>query len=475
LLPDARHVVVPDGVVATGFPSVQATCREIGIEFDSWQVDLNTLILAKDSTGQLAADTVAISIPRQVGKTFDVGAIVFAVCIINPGTTVVWTAHRFKVARETFDSLRAMARSVLLAPHINYDAITTAAGNETIPFRNGSRIVFAARERGTVRGFSKVRILVLDEAQILTESALADMAPTMNQAVDPQIIMMGTPPKPTDPAEVFSNLRAQALAGTSEGVLYVEMGADPGSDPDDRAAWAKANASFPHRTPERAILRLRKLLDDDDFLREVLGIWEEGSSARVIDAASWARCADPFSAATDRLALGVDVNPERTRASVSLAGEVPGERWHVELDEQRDGVGWVVPWVVQRVGNNPLRAVVIDAASPAASLIADFDAARVRVTTTGPRDMAQACGWFYDGVMEGRLVHTDQPQMNAALGAARKRPLAGAWGWNRANSASDITPVVAATLALFGARAGDVKRPNRGLGRTSGNRVATVF
>jgi hypothetical protein len=60
-----------------------------------------------------------------------------------------------------------------------------------IPFRNGSRIVFAARERGAIRGFTKVRRLVLDEAQILTESAMADLAPTMNQAENPQIIADG--------------------------------------------------------------------------------------------------------------------------------------------------------------------------------------------------------------------------------------------------------------------------------------------
>jgi phage terminase large subunit-like protein len=194
LLPEARHVVVPEGIVASGWPAVRETCARVGITFDPWQSDLNTLILAKRSDGMLAADTVAMSICRQAGKTYDVGALIFADSIINPGTTSVWTAHRFKVARESFDSLRAVARSPLLAPHIDYDAITTAAGNEVIPFRNGSRIVFAARERGTVRGFSKVRRLVLDEAQILTESAMADLAPTMNQARDPQIVLMGTPP-----------------------------------------------------------------------------------------------------------------------------------------------------------------------------------------------------------------------------------------------------------------------------------------
>jgi hypothetical protein len=106
-----------------------------------------------------------------------------------------------------------MARSPLLEAHIDADSITTANGNETIPFRNGSRIVFAARERGSIRGFTKVRRIVLDEAQILSESALSDLVPTMNQAENPQIMLMGTPPKPTDPAEVFSNIRRRLSRG----------------------------------------------------------------------------------------------------------------------------------------------------------------------------------------------------------------------------------------------------------------------
>src|SRR5205085_10754579 len=106
VLAEARHLVLPDGIKTSGFPAVEATCKRIGIDFDQWQKDLNRCILAKDSSGLYAADTVAMSIPRQVGKTFDVGALVFADSIINPGTTTVWTAHRFKVSRETFNELR---------------------------------------------------------------------------------------------------------------------------------------------------------------------------------------------------------------------------------------------------------------------------------------------------------------------------------------------------------------------------------
>ncbi len=82
--------------------------------------------------------------------------------------------------------------------------------------------------------------------------------------------------------------------------------------------------------------------------------------------------------------------------------------------------------------------------------------------------MAAACASLYDGVMAGWLRHADQPQVNAALSAARKRPIGDAgWGWNRKHATSDITPLVACTLALYGAQSSAVKAPTRrpGAGR----------
>ena len=52
------------------------------------------LILAQNAAGaEYAADTIVISIPRQVGKTFLIGAILFALCLMKPGLRVIWTAQ----------------------------------------------------------------------------------------------------------------------------------------------------------------------------------------------------------------------------------------------------------------------------------------------------------------------------------------------------------------------------------------------
>ncbi len=470
-LANARHLVLPDGIVSTGWPAVDATCREVGIRFDDWQAELNRCILAKDAEGFYAADTVVMSICRQSGKTYDVAALCFADCIIHPGTTIVWTAHRFKVARESFNEMRSMARTPGLGPHIDYDAITTAAGNETIPFRNGSRIVFAARERGAMRGFTKVRRLILDEAQILTEGAMSDLAPTTNQGINPQIILMGTPPRPQDPGEVFTALRTLALGGDSDGVLYVEFSAPPDCDIDDWDAVAVANPSFPKRTTRRAISRLRKLLtNDDDYRREGLGIWDRANVEGVIPRDLWGRAADEMSLAVDRFALGVEVGPDLSWASVGLAGIRSDGEWHVELDEHRAGVSWVVPYVQELIRANPqVRGVIADAGSPTAALFDDFKAARVRVVAPTVRELGSACAQLLQGVVVGAVHHIGQPQLDYAVSLAGKRPLGdtGMWVFSRKLATADITPVQAVTLALWGAQQTKVRRPGTGEARGS--------
>ena len=76
----ARHVVTPEGIVSTGWPAVEETCRVMGVEFDEWQRGLGKLILAKRGDGLFAADIMLMSIPRQSGKTYLLGGVVFAMC-----------------------------------------------------------------------------------------------------------------------------------------------------------------------------------------------------------------------------------------------------------------------------------------------------------------------------------------------------------------------------------------------------------
>jgi len=97
--------------------------------------------------------------------------------------------------------------------------------------------------------------------------------------------------------------------------------------------------------------------------------------------------------------------------------------------------------------------VVVDGASPAASIVARLKAQKCKTIVTTAPEMARAYGGFLDDVVAGRLTHHDEPPLNDAVAGARRRPIgeAGAFGWDRRDGSVFVAPLVAVTLARFGA------------------------
>lgn len=445
----ARHVVQPRGITDTDWLDIRDTCAKIGLGFDGWQDGAGRLIVAKRADGLYAADQVVVSIPRQVGKTYLFGAIVFALCLLSPKLTVIWTAHRMKTAKETFNAMSGTARRDRVKPHVKN--VVRARGDEAIEFVNGSRILFGAREQGFGRGFSKVDVLVFDEAQILSESAMEDMVAAQNVAPNPLTILTGTPPRPRDPGEVFTMARQEALEGETDETLYIELAADRGCDLMDRGQWQKANPSFPSRTPERAMLRMMKNLSEDSFRREALGVWDEVSVHRpIVSAQRWRDMADVGPADGVRPdALGVDMSHGR---DISVgACWIEGDNAHLEEVWAGSDTELAVEWIAARADRRT--PVVVDAASPAASLVTELKARRVKVKVTNGPEMGQACGMAENRIAADTLTHAAQAAVTDALMGARRRPIrdAGGWGWDRRDPTSVIHPLVAVTLGLFGA------------------------
>ncbi|MET7867972.1 hypothetical protein [Micromonospora taraxaci] len=479
--------------MSTGWPAVREKCREFGDVFDEWQEGAGRAILGKRADGIYAATIggVVLSIPRQVAKTFLVGRIIFALCVLFPGFKAIWTAHRTRTATNTFKALQGFARRKKVAPYIAY--IRTANGEQEIGFRNGSVIMFGAREQGFGRGFDEVDVEVFDEAQILTEKALEDMVAATNQSRHPHgalLFYMGTPPRPIDPGEAFAAKRAKALSGESDDMVYVECSADEDADPDDRKQWEKANPSFPLRTPLVSMLRLRENLSSDEaWLREALGIWDAAKGSGVIPKPSWRDQTDELSIAVDRFALGVECGPDLAWASVSLSGQRADGDWHFELEDDQHtrgrGVAWLVPHIEVTVAANPqIRAVMVDVAGPVAALLEQrngrwfFKNSWVEVTPVKVAELGAGCQLVLDGIVTGRLWHIGQPQFTSAALPAGKRALGdtGMWVWSRKTAESDITPIQAGTLALIGAQQTRVRKPGRPrVGRGGGRRRAVVL
>jgi hypothetical protein len=489
----ARHVVIPEGIAESLWDDVAAVCEELGDTFDAWQDGLGQVALGLREDGTFAATVggVVLSIPRQVAKTFLVGRIVFALCILFPNLNAIWTAHRVSTAHSAFRSVVSLASRPGAARYV--EKILT--GDElTIVFRNGSILRYGARAQNFGRGETQVDVEVFDEAQILRADTLEDMVPAANQAKIPHgalLFFMGTPPRPKDDGDEFLQRRAEALADKPDGavlqrgdMVYVECSADPecgkpgGPDLMDKAQIEKANPSYPKRTPWVSILRMRKnLKDDDSWRREALGIWDlAGILPPVIRAESWDPLAIPAVGAPTEgnLAYGVKFSLDGSRygVSVALAHEAGV---HVEAfppTPMGQGITPLADWLAARW--RKASVIVIDGKAGVGDLVNLLrDPKRgvpaKRILVLGADTAVAANATLVRHVNERTLTHLGQPglTLSVALGAKREIGKAGGWGFTPATPDGDVTPVESAAAAVYGATTG--KKPMTGQGRTGGS------
>lgn len=463
----ARHVCVPKGIMSTGWGAVEAKMAKLGISFDEWQRGLGSLALAKREDGSYAASVggVVVSIPRQTGKTYTIGWLIFGLCLLFPNTLVIWTAHRTRTSAETFASMRAMSEKPKVAPFIRTSR--QANGQEAVMFRNGSRILFGARESGFGRGFAKVDVLVLDEAQILTENAMSDMVPATNAAPNGLVFLMGTPPRPKDPGEVFSSRRKDALQGDAD-TLYVEFSADPGTEPSSwkkgRLDWKqirRANPSYPHRTNKNAIMRMRKLLgSDENFKREALGMWDlEAESLAAIPFEAWKKARKTKIKSGQTQSFAVRFSVDGSHVALAAASKIDDEAVLVDgvrVASASDGVDWLVDFLADPERLARTQQIVIEGKGGAAYLVDRLRAAKVPAKVLITPTVEQVIGahsMFLEAVKAGGIVHrgTDELDREVSWAAFRKIGNAGGFGW-QAPEGQTVALLDAATYAHWAAK-----------------------
>jgi hypothetical protein len=132
----------------------------------------------------------------------------------------------------------------------------------------------------------------------------------------------------------------------------------------------------------------------------------------------------------------------------------------VEVDT-RDGTGWAVDRVAQIVKKRNV-PVVIYGSGRAAALIPALTKAGVEPVIYGTTEYARACAEFMDKVDEDGLRHAAQMELNVAVSVARKQKVGESFTWKRRDTSADISPLVAATLAVRGLKE---EPPRRKTGR----------
>jgi len=188
---------------------------------------------------------------------------------------------------------------------------------------------------------------------------------------------------------------------------------------------------------------LRKLsATPDEFRRAYLNQWTVGEE-RVIPAALWAAACAEDVTPSGVLVFGVDVNPDRSAASIAVSDD---ER-RCEVVETGLAPSRLVARVVE-LATKYEGQVVLDDHGPAAVFADEIRHGGVIVRAYDETQMAQACARLYDWIADG-LVHIRRhPVLDAAAAGAKKRITGDTWRWARKDSAVDVGPLIALTMAV---------------------------
>ena len=438
------------------------------------------LMLARNEDGSPAAQSIGISRPRQNGKSYAARYYATYMAVFEH-RAVLYSAHHSTTTKKMFTELCELFESPERFPDFAADVkrVSHARGYEGFYFNDwtdeygrvqkGGCIEFATRTNSGARG-GTYSVIVIDEAQEMTDDEQDAMLPTVSAAADindvwkmPQQIYVGTPPSPTCNGTVFKKMHENAHRQKSSAVWWLEWGIESKNImeaiPDEETALELAyetNPAMGYRIAEKTIKNEFATMRLDGFARERLGWWcpvFSRQEEKVLDLAAWQACASQELRPEGKTAYGVKFSADGSE--VVLCGAVCPKvgKARISLIERRPtghGIRWLVDWLNERY--TKASCVVIDGRNGVDLLVDRIsDTWRVKGSIIKPsaKDVVAAVSLLSDEVNE-QIVTWYEPQvdLNDSATTSVKRNIGGGWGFGGENSA----PIEACALALWGAR-----------------------
>ena len=464
-LPRVRSV--PPFAGSRGEEAIELAARA-GLALDEWQRLVLADALGVDEEERWAAFEVGLDVARQNGKGAILEARELAGLFLFGEELLIHSAHNFSTSLEAFMRMENLLEAT---PDLSRQVRRVNRSNTEWGFRlfSGQRLQYRTRTKGGARGYS-APVIVFDEAMFLPEHAIGAMLPIVSAMANPQIWYTGSAvdQQVHDEGVVFARIRERGLKGGDPSLAFFEWSAGVDSlaeltqaQLDDEALAAQANPALGIRISLEHVANERRSMDWRTFAVERYGIGDwpatDGSSQHVIDLERWQQLTDGSSRLLDPVCFAFDVSPDRVWASIAAAGRREDGLAHVEVVERRKGTRWLPARLAQLCARHEAEEVICDAVGPAGSLLNELnELLEEEVVTVSAQEHARACGLLFDTVEERGLRHLGTAELESAIKGATKRPLGDAWAWSRKNSAVDISPLVACTLALFSAASKDL-------------------
>jgi hypothetical protein len=446
-----------------------------------WQHHLSEVSTQVDVIGErrrLQYDRVGALVGRQSGKTRWSGARVLMQALlpdydltgytdtrhVGPQHIAYLAQTRTSAVSRWEEHLDMFMRSPLSG---RISRVSRHSGYPRMYFDNGSWYAPLTPSEKGPRGLD-LDLAIIDEALTHKAELMRAVRPTMAQrdgslaGIGAQLVVLSSAgDEESTLLQQFMELGRQAIGQPGARTCWLEWSADPDADHLDEEVWKATvpTLDVPNGITLDFLRSEAAAMGASDFLREYLCVFSHSGSSQVIPAEAWADChrGDVILPASE-LVLGVDLSPDRQRAAIVAAGAVDEYRAVEVIESRSDPSSWLLGRLVE-VAERWNAPVIIDTISPAASLMPALDGFGVVVVPVGTRGATDAAGAFYDRVLQRRIAHLGDWRLNDAVAGASKRAVGQRWAFDRRNSDTDISPLVAAALAVWGVETGQAGAP----------------
>lgn len=441
-------------------PELVKVARSLGIEPMPWQRDHWDVMYEIDDRGKLWYREARITVPRQSGKTTSTLVRQVHRCIRSEALgwgmrpVAAFTAQHASDARSkmVFDWQPTVERAALAEWKRNL----LSNGKESIEYIDGARMITFPPNGVGAHG-QTFDLVDIDEAFAFPDNRAEQGARhAMITRKSPQIVIQSTAgtSESTYLRGKVDDGRQRVESGTDGHVYYLEYSVGPDDDIHDERHWHRWMPALGHTIDIENVRLEHDTLDDDEFYRAYGNGWT-GSATQIIPAVAWAQSYAAKTRREGKVWMAVDVSPglngQGRSASIAVAS-YRGSEIHVEVIEHGPGLSWVADKLRELTGKSSVERVYVDTTGPVGQILPDIERkSRATVEVIDTRSMAYACGRFHQGVLDSTIKHRDQPMLNAAVEGAAKRLLEDSWAWKRRTSTADISPLVACTLAAWGA------------------------
>jgi hypothetical protein len=450
--------------------AVAAIARAKGREPMPWQRDALDVALEYDpDTGHYAYEIVVVTVPRQSGKTTLEGDVADHRCLTVPRARAWITMQKGKTVdtwmrEEHFADLRSAARVLGRAgsPSCRY-RLSRRAGEVGVkwPGTGASFTTFPPTEDSLHSKQSD--LVIVDEAWSFgaEQGALLRQAirPTMATRPGSQLWIVST--AGTDASTYLADYVAMgraALSNPSASVALVDYGIGPDDDAEDLDVVAAAHPAVGHTISRRSLeLAREEFRNPDTGVDDVAG-WARAYGNRgtrttdaAIPLAVWTAAGRALRPAPAHPGIGFDVTPGGDHAAIVAAWRDAGEGYldvlHTAATD-RD-----LPGLLAQLAR--ARRVPVTATRDSLGALPVLDAlARhhpdVEQRLVSVPEYASACLTLEREIVRtGTLHHFHDDALDAAVTVATKIAFGdGGFRWGRKESAGNVAPLVAATVAL---------------------------